>query len=369
MSKKLSSADVARLLADPSDSNRADTARKVGQQFTDPELSGAERQIIQEIFRVMVKDAAVRVREALSDTLKDNPDIPREIALALANDVAEVASPILEFSDVFSDEDLLNIIAKKDSEHQQAVARRQQISERVADALVDTENAKVVSTLVQNKGAEISTKTMKRVVDVFADDRSITEALAQRQNLPITVGERLVNLVSEKIRDHLQQRYKISQEMVTDLFLNAREKATIGLLQPDTNLRDVLALIDQLHRNKRLTPTLILRSICMGDTTFFEAALARLADVPIANAYQLIHDQSGLGLKRLFEKCGLSPRMLEVCRGALNVAADMELNSGDDRIRFRQLVIERVLTRFEEGFDPDNLDYFIAKLGRAARAA
>src|SRR5690606_37375450 len=113
---------------------------------------------------------------------------------------------------------------------------------------------------------------MKRVVDVFADDRSITEALAQRPNLPITVGERLVNLVSEKIRDHLQQRYKISQEMVTDLFLNAREKATIGLLQPDTSLRDVLALIDQLHRNKRLTPTLILRSICMGDTTFFEAA-------------------------------------------------------------------------------------------------
>jgi len=107
----------------------------------------------------------------------------------------------------------------------------------------------------------------------------------------------------------------------------------------------------------------------MGDTTFFEEALARLADVPIANAYQLIHDQSGLGLRRLFEKCGLSPRMLEVCRGALNVAADMELNSGDDRIRFRQLVIERVLTRFEEGFDPDNLDYFIAKLGRAARAA
>ena len=41
------------------------------------------------------------------------------------------------------------------------------------------------------------------------------------------------------------------------------------------------------------------------------------------------------------------------------------LLTGDDRDRFRQLMIERVLTQFEAGFDPDNLDYFIAKLGGA----
>jgi len=122
-------------------------------------------------------------------------------------------------------------------------------------------------------------------------------------------------------------------------------------------------LIDQLHANHRLTPTLIFRALCMGDTTFFEAALAKLADIPIANAYRLIHDRGGKGLEALFEKCKLSKRMLEISKAALEVASEMRINSGDDRIRFRQIMIERVLTQFEDGFDPENLDYFIAKLG------
>jgi hypothetical protein len=107
----------------------------------------------------------------------------------------------------------------------------------------------------------------------------------------------------------------------------------------------------------------------MGDTTFFEAAMARKADIPIANAYKLIYDPGKRGMEALFEKCGLSKKMLKVCRAALDVAVDMRLNSGDDRERFRQVMIERVLTRFGEGLDPENLDYFIAKLGRTAKAA
>jgi len=240
------------------------------------------------------------------------------------------------------------------------------VSENVSDALVETGNEKVVATLVRNDGARLSERTMNRVIDAFGANKEISEPMALRSELPLTVAERLVALVSDKIRDHLVTHHAMSADVATDLFLSAREKATVGLLQPDTNLRDVVELIDQLHRNGRLTPTLIFRALCMGDTTFFEAALAKLADIPIANAYRLVHDKGGKGLEALFEKCRLSRKMLRVCQAALEAARDMQLNSGDDRVRFRQVMIERVLTRFEDGFDPDNLDYFIAKLGRQA---
>lgn len=369
LSKKLSSADVAKLLADPSDETRADTARKVSEQYRETDLRDSERKIIEDIFHIMVKDAAVRVREALSQSVKDNPDIPRDIARSLANDVAEVALPILEFSDVLTEEDLVSIIAEKGTDHQKAIARRSTVTEKVSDALVGTKNEDVVATLVSNDGAQLSEKTLNRVVDTYGRNKRISDPMAMRQKLPLTVAERLVNLVSEKIRDHLVIHHDMSPDVAMDLFLSAREKATIGLLQPGTNLRDVVELVDQLHRNNRLTPTLIMRAICMGDTTFFEAALARKADIPIANAYRLIYDPGKRGLEALFEKCGMSKKMLRICRAALELAADMRLNSGDDRDRFRQVMIERVLTRFEEGFDPDNLDYFIAKLGRTAKAA
>lgn len=363
MTTHLSKADVEKLLTDPSAKNRAETARKVSAQFSETELGTGERALIEDIFRVMVKDVEVRVREALSDSLKDNPDIPREIAVSLANDVSDVALPIIEFSEVLSDEDLIEIVASKGEDHQKAVARRDSVSEQVSDALVKTDNENVVATLVSNTTAKLSEATMNTVVDKFGENPKISEPMALRTELPLTVAERLVNLVSDKIRDHLVTHHAMSPDVATDLFISAREKATVGLLQPDTNLRDVAELVDQLHRGGRLTSTLIFRALCMGDTTFFEAALAKLADIPVANAYRLVHDKGGRGLEALFQKCGLSTRMLDICRAALEVADDMQMNSGDDRQRFRQVMIERVLTRFEDGFDPENLDYFIAKLG------
>lgn len=368
MSDKLTQADVAKLLSDPSAENRVDTARKVGSQFSAEDLGPRERLLIEEIFRVMVRDVEVRVRAALSDSLKDNPDIPREIAMSLAGDVAEVALPIIEFSEVLRDEDLFELIATKGEDHQQAIARRETVSEAVSDALVETGNEAVITTLVSNAGAALSEATMNTVVENFGHNPGINEPLALRTELPLTVAEKLVTLVSDRIRDHLVTHHDMSPDLATDLFLSAREKATVGLLQPDTNLRDVVELIDQLHRNGRLTSTLIFRALCMGDTTFFEAALARRADVPIANAYRLIHDDSGKGLEALFRKCKLPNRMMSVCRAALEAAADMQMNSGDDRVRFRKVMIERVLTQFEDGFDPENLDYFITKLASAKAA-
>lgn len=368
MTNKLSQADVLSLLADPSAENRAVTAHKLGAQFSDADLGPAERKLMEEIFRVMVKDVEVKVRRALSQSLKENPELPREIALSLAHDVAEVALPVIEFSDVLSDEDLIAIIAEKGADHQKAVARREQVSEKVSDALVETRNADVVAALVANDGAALTEAAMTRVLDQFGDNPSVSEPMALRKVLPLTVAERLVSLVSDKIRTHLVTHHAMSPDTATDLFLSAREKATIGLLQPGATLRDMLDLVDQLHRNKRLTPTLVFRALCMGDVAFFEAALARLADIPVANAYKLIHDPGRRGRAALFDKCGLPKRMLAVCEAALAAAADMQLSGSEDRERFRQVMIERVLTQFEDNFDPDNLDYFIAKLGGRAAA-
>ncbi|MEX1148239.1 MAG: DUF2336 domain-containing protein, partial [Sphingomonadales bacterium] len=314
LTDKLTQADVRKLLADPSADNRVNAARKIGSQFAETDLGPREKTLIEEIFRVMVRDVEVRVRAALSDSLKDNPDIPREIAISLASDVSEVALPIIEFSEVLKDEDLMEIIATRGEDHQQAVARRDRVSETVSDALVDTGNETVISTLVSNAGAALSEATMTTVVENYGHNPGINEPLALRTELPLTVAEKLVSLVSDRIRDHLVTHHAMSADVATDLFLSAREKATVGLLQPETNLRDVVDLIDQLHDNGRLTPTLILRALCMGDTTFFEAALARRADVPIANAYRLIHDKGGRGLEALFKKSRLSSQMLEVCR-------------------------------------------------------
>jgi uncharacterized protein (DUF2336 family) len=355
----LTPADVQRLLTDPSADNRAITAGKIGDTFSKGKLSEAERRMAEDIFRLMMRDLEVKVRKSLSDSIKLSPDLPRDLALVMANDVTDIALPVIEASAVLTDEDLINIISSKPAEYQVAVAARAEVSEAVSDALVATENEAVVERLVSNDGAKIADDTLTKVLNKYGHIERIAHPMATRSVLPVSVAERLVNLVSDRIRDHLVTHHNLSDDMAMDLVLASRERATLNLLSGDSDAPDVVGLVDQLARNKRLTPSIILRALCMGDITFFEAALARLAGIPVANAYQLIHDRGQVGLERLLAKAEIPAKMLPIIRCALSVAAELGF-SLSEREKMQNLVLERVITQFEDGFE--DIDYLIAKL-------
>jgi len=367
----LTGADVEKLLRDPSAGRRAETAQKISNTYADATLSAEERTIAEEILRSMTRDAEVMVRAALSESLKDNIDLPKDIVLSLAADVVEVAGPMLEFSKALSDADLLEIIQNKPPPgHQLAVARRDTVSEAISDALVATDHEDVVAQLVANDGAEISEPTMNRVVDAFGASEQVSSSLVRRQTLPLTVSERLVSLVSESLREHLVTHHELSPSVATDILLQTRERATVGLVKPGTNVMDLEEMVDQLDSNGRLTPTLMLRALCMGDTGFFEAALARRADITVVNAYTLIHDPGVRGFEALYKRCALPEDMYPVFRAAVDVAKETDYDGGeDDQTRYRQRMIERILTQFEDGFDSEDLDFFIDRLGKKTATA
>lgn len=360
----LSGTDVAKLISDPSGDQRAETAEKVSAAFSAGALSDEERKIAEEIFRIMVQDAEVRVRQALSESLKNNPQVPHDVAVDLAQDVVEVATPIIQFSDVLTDADLIEIISNCDEDHQVVVAQRDKVSTEVSDALTESDSERVVGTLMSNEGASISEKSFDKVVKKFGDSDAVMGSLAERSNLPIKVSERLVTLVSESIREKLVTKHDLSPDLATDLILETRERATLSLVPGSAGTMSVQKLVDQLADNGRLTPTLLVRALCLGDQVLFEVGMAKLAGVPVPNAYVLIHDKGGRGLTALFEKCQMGKTMLEVARAALSVAEETDYNGLEgDRERFRARMIERVLTQFERDIDTENFDYLISKLG------
>ncbi|MEQ8346681.1 MAG: DUF2336 domain-containing protein [Sneathiellaceae bacterium] len=365
----LSKADIERLIADPSADTRADTAAKVAQTFGDRQLTEAERRLATEILGVMARDAEVRVRSALSLNLKENPDVPHDLAVRLARDVAEVATPILQFSAALSDADLLAIVDSAGHDHQAAVARREQVSEAVASALVERGDEEVVGALMGNRGAAIPEQAMGRAIDRFGASETVSAAMVHRPKLPIAISERLVALVSETLRDHLVTHHELPADTAADLLLQTRERALIGLLAEGQSSQDVRSLIAELHANGRLTSTLLLRALCTGDVDFFECGLAQLAGVPVQNAHQLISDAGGRGLEALYLRGGQPRELLPMVRAAVDVANELEYDGlPGDRPRFVETVIERVLTRFEDMAETDDVDWLITRLSRAQAA-
>lgn len=287
--------DVQMLLSDPSVSSRAEMAAKIGHSFGTGKLTAGEKAIAHNIFRMMMRDAEMKVRKALAESLKDNPDLPHDVALTLAQDVESVAAPLLECSTALTDADLESIVRSSADGKQSAVARRRGLSATLARAIAETAGPLGVQALMGNASAAIPDDAFGTVLDRFGSENAIQTAMVNRNRLPVSVAERLVNIASAALRERLMAEHDLPTNLVTDLLLQARERATVDLAL-SADREEVSMLVGRLRKNGRLTPTLILRSICAGDFDFLECALAELAGIPVNNAYRLIHDKGGQGL-------------------------------------------------------------------------
>ena len=369
MTNRLSEDDVARLLTERTPEVRAETAQKLAGQYGHESMSESERAMAEDIFRIMVQDAAVLVRQALSDQLADSGILPHDVALTLAQDLDDVALPILQKSTILTDDDLIEIVQASNPNKQIAIAQRQDVSEVVSAALVETADEDVVAELVSNDGAHLSEASLSKVIDDFADSPRIHKPMVARSTLPVGISERLVSVLSDSLREQLVTRHELSPESAADLIIQSRERAILGLSK-GSDIRDVMALAKQLLENGRLTPTLILRATCMGDGQFLEAALAALCDVPLANAQALIQDKGGLGLKSIYTHAKLPEEFYPAIKVAVDVMRETDYDGNDhDRERYRRRVIERILTQTED-IAGDDLDYLLNRMsGMGMRAA
>ncbi|HIJ38255.1 MAG TPA: DUF2336 domain-containing protein [Rhodospirillaceae bacterium] len=359
---KLSQQDVVRLMTERSAESRVATVAKLAGEFDQGELSDAERQLAEDIFRLLVKDAEVRVRQALAVHLKESAVLPHDVAVTLAQDVDQVALPILQYSKILTDQDLIAIVRSDNVTKQIAVTQRAEVSAQLSDALVETHNSDVVASLIGNQGAEISAQTLNKVEREFSDNPEIALSLQQRS---VTLAERLMTSVSEQLEEQLVQRHHLSDGMAADIMTQSRERATIALTA-GADRDDVEGLVRHLRANGRLTPSLMLRAICVGDTAFFEAGIAELAKVPVTNAVRLIHDPGRLGFRAIYDKAELPDAAFPAFRCAMDVAAETEFDGGEmDRERYCRRMVERILTQYElmgVNFDSGDLDYLLARI-------
>jgi uncharacterized protein (DUF2336 family) len=356
--------DVEALLADPVPARRAKVAQQLAVDINADRLSGPQWALALDIMRTMAADAEASVRLAVATSLKSSSRLPHDVAVKLARDEAAVAQPILESSPVLTDQDLIAVLAEGNGTKQVAVAKRAEVSPAVAAAVVDTGNAAAVTTLVGNEGAVISEDLYQRTLDRYARFETVKAAMVHRSELPVTISERLVALVSDRLKVVLASRHALPEDTAADILFAARERATVGLIaQGDTH-----ALVSQLHARGRLTSSLVLRALCMGDMRFTEDAMAEIAGISSEKAALLIHDGGPLGLKALYKRCKFPEPMYPAFRVAVDMVHHAQAQGGThDREHFTSRVIECILAKYHE-VEKGDLDYLLAKLNKLAAA-
>lgn len=357
--------DIRRLIKATDADERAAAAHKLCRSMERAPLTAEDREAAQKILRVMATDVAEMVRRAMAVTLKASDLIPHDVARRLAADVDSVALPIIGFSPVFTDDDLIEIVRGGSAVRQVAIAARPKVSRDLASALASDGCEAAVRTLASNDNADLSEKAMGVAVDRFGDSAEVVAALAYRQVLPLSVTERLIELASEAVREHLVTRHAVAPETAIRLAQFARERATVDLVDEAASNADLPAFVAQLNARKVLSPSLMLRALARGQMALFEHGLAELAQTPHHRAWLMVHDAGPLGLKAIYDRAGLPPRLFHAIRAGVDTWRALQAEgidtSGDE---FRQKMLERFLTQ-RPNAPRDDLAYLMERLDQA----
>lgn len=362
---RLTDLDLHRLIKSGDDDERATAAHKLCRTIDRADLSSTDREAAEKILRVLAGDVAEMVRRALAVTLKSSDLLPRDVARRLARDVDTVAMPIIGFSPAFTDEDLIEIVRGGSSARQVAVASRPKVSRDVADVIASDAGELAVRALAANDNADLSERSMGRALERFGQAPELVAAMAYRRVLPMAITEKLIGLASDAVREHLLTRHALAPETAIQLAQFTRERATVDLIDQAGVSTDLPTFVATLNARKALSASLLLRGLARGQMAFFEQGLSELAGVAHDRAWLMIHDAGPLGLKAIYDRAGLPPRLFQAFRAGVDTWRGMQAEgvvlSGD---RFQQRMLERFLTQ-RPNTPREDLTYLLERLDRA----
>jgi uncharacterized protein (DUF2336 family) len=353
-----------RLRGNPTVRVRSDAAKHVGDLLSSESLAPAEREAALAILEELARDVEQEVRKSLAIHVASCAILAPMLARTIAADLETISIPFIQLSPALSESDLVSIARLGSAAKQVAVATRERVSGRVTKVLVATRTAAVVAALLRNRGAEISEPSYHMIMDGFASDTAVQGLLVERAALPLTVTERLIQVVSAGLRNRLIEKHALPPEIATELLNQARERALFHGAASAPRAFNVEAFAIRLNSKGKLTPTLLMRALCLGDLPFFESGMAVRAGIAASNASELVADRGPLGFKGLYEKARLPAELFRAFRAALDVIGEMR-EGGQDlwSPATTQLILDRVMRAYDEAC-PSGLEYLLSQMSR-----
>lgn len=335
------------LAADSSTKSRQSLVAVITDLFAEKgaALSDRERSLMTEILARLIEDFEREIRRDLALRFADNPHVPKELIVMLANDEITVAEPILRRSSVLRDEELIGIIRHRTVEHQIAIAQRGTVSARVSAALAETANEDVVRALLENADAEISASTLQFLVEQSQRVDSFQEPLLNRQELPVELARRMYFWVSAALREHVIHHFDIDPATLDDKLESVVRARAEQPAHRQSTAAEALAF--RLAQTGMVDPDMLERTLRQGQVVLFETLLGRWAALPEARVRAVVLDCSG--------------RMLAIVCRAMGMAKDkfasiylLMRQSGGSRVR-NPAELSRILKLYDSMDQKDAL--------------
>jgi uncharacterized protein (DUF2336 family) len=304
------------LAKDQNEAVRADLARKISRLA--PTLTQRQsdrvKEITYEVLEALVRDQAVKIRQIVAETLKKMPGAPPEIVQLLARDTElSVSGPLLRYSPLLSDEDLLDLVRQMPIPGAvKAIAQRKGVSVAVSDEISAGNDVDAITALLGNSSAQIREETLDLLIDRAPAHKAWHRPLVERPRLSDNAARKLARFVAQDLIQRLKSRSDLKGDTVQALqaIVLARLEVEGGGEAGSEELAQD-KLMEEARRLKaagKLTESALVDALIGGRPGFVNAGLAVLAEQPLNLVEKILSSHSPKGITAIVWKAGLTMR-------------------------------------------------------------
>ena len=297
------------LAKDVDKSVREELAFKIGRLV--PTLTEEESEQLAEmtfqVLEILAQDQTPQIRAIIADEVKHLHNVPRRIIKRLAEDAEiTVAGPILEYSPLLTDEQILQIVTSGlRGGALEAVARRRNISNRISQAVVDQDEDPATAELLRNQTAEISEKLMGEIAMRAETRPDLHLPLVDRRSLSKGTLKRIAMFVSAALVDRMISSNKMEEDLAHELRMAVRERINAGETEDDKPKSNIDAKhADKLFKDGKLDEYAVLDAIDESNVEFLQRSYELLTDLSASHVEKMLTSESAKGLCALAWKAG-----------------------------------------------------------------
>ncbi len=305
-----------KILTDDSDEDvRCELARKIARLVPglDPYEASRIHELAIEVMERLARDSLPRVRAILAEEIKSSNRVPAQIVKQLAQDLELiVCAPVLEYSPLLSDQDLIEIVACARVEGSlAAIARRPAVSSPVSDAIVASLDVSAIAALLANPNAQIREEALDRVIEGATEVEAWHQPVVVRADLSMRAVRRIASFVGAALLRQLCERGGLDEETATHLNKRVRERLESGALNDEGGAAEAKAqaAVQEALASGTLDDEFVLAAADEGDRRIVAFALAALANIPKAIVDRILVSQSGKAITALVWRAKLSMRV------------------------------------------------------------
>lgn len=268
-------------------------------------LTSREEKLVNDLINELLKTEHETVRYAIISRFASNIDVSNKIAMRISQAPYEIAKDVLKYNEQLEDNDLITIVARKGVRHAKAIALRKDISEAVADALVETGDIQVMKVIAENLGAKLSTRALEVLIESARLSSLLQKPILDRKELTRESAAHLFWWTSHDLRKTTLERFgfgpgRLDEELnkVVDDMLTAHS------LQKDDS-QSMNDLADWMADRGALNIDSLSRFLRAGHFKLFNITLSRISKIDLAAINHITADKEGRMMSALCRAIGL----------------------------------------------------------------